>query len=177
MSNLAKLSAIIYSVGSDGINLRDLAMAMNISEAACRQLVEKLMTKFENDPNLGIEITVTDGAYRLATKTQLATEINNIISNNRPHELSTAAIEVAAIVAYNQPISRIEIDQIRGVNSSGSIKHLLDLNILVITGIKEEVGHPKLYSLSNFGLSYFNISSLDDLPKLPDTIDQNISLN
>ena len=167
VSNEAKISALIYAAGEDGIDLTTLAIQTQLSPAACRQLVEKISLAFQQNDELGIEITDNDETYRIATKPVMAELVSDYVNHNQPQNLSPAALEITAIVAYNQPIARVEIDAIRGVNSSATLHHLLELKIVEIVGEKKEVGHPKLYGVSNFGLHYFGLNSLADLPELP----------
>lgn len=166
ITNEAKITALIYAAGDSGITLTDLAEQIRISPAACRQLVEKVAARYDEDQNIGIEIKATEETYRFSTKNSVAELVSNYVWNNQPKHLSAAALEIVAIVAYNQPISRIEVDEIRGVNSSATLHHLQELNIIEVVGEKKEIGHPKLYAISNYGLNYFGLDTSDDLPKI-----------
>lgn len=168
VTNEAKITALIYAAGNKGITLTDLANQAQISPAACRQLVAKLTEQYAKDQQSGLEIQVTDETYRLATKAEVADVVNDYIWHSQPQNLSTAAIEIIAIIAYNQPIARVEIDDIRGVNSSATLRHLQELELVEVVGEKKEIGHPKLYGISNYGLNYFGLKSQNDLPQLPE---------
>lgn len=167
VTNEAKITALIYAAGSKGITLTELANHVQISPAACRQLIEKLASQYHQDTQMGLEISVTDETYRLATKGDVAELVNDYVWHGQPQRLSTAAIEIIAIIAYNQPIARVEIDAIRGVNSSATLHRLQELNLVEVVGEKQEIGHPKLYGVSNYGLKYFGLNSPKDLPELP----------
>ncbi|EHL95929.1 segregation and condensation protein B [Lentilactobacillus parafarraginis F0439] len=165
-SNLAKIKALLYASGDQGIQMREIAHRTGLELSACRQLIKKIATDFQTDPNSAFKVLVSDNTYRLGTKDDLADLVQSYVTDAKPRVLSQAALETVAIVMYNQPITRIEVDEIRGVNSSAILHRLLNQGLLVITGVKQEVGNPKQYGVTNFCLDYFGLKSLADLPPL-----------
>lgn len=177
VSNLAKVEALLYASGDQGITLRQMSQRTALTVAACRQLVERIAEQFINDGDCGLKVFVSNDVYRLGTKEALASLVEDYVNDAKPRVLSQAALETVAIIMYNQPVTRIEIDQIRGVNSSAIIHRLLNQDLIEVTGVKQEVGNPKQYGVTNFGLDYFGLKSLDDLPELPkdESLDENTS--
>jgi segregation and condensation protein B len=167
ISNLAKIEALLYASGDQGITLRQISQRTALTVAACRQLLEKIIEKYTNDEDSGLKVFVSDNVYRLGTKEQLSELVGDYVNDAKPRVLSEAALETISIIMYNQPITRIEIDQIRGVNSSAILHRLVNQDLIEVTGVKEEVGNPKQYGITNFGLDYFGLKSLKDLPPLP----------
>ncbi|WCJ51722.1 SMC-Scp complex subunit ScpB [Lentilactobacillus buchneri] len=167
ISNLAKIEALLYASGDQGITLRQMSQRTALTVAACRQLLEKIFQKYSQDQDSGLKVFVSDNVYRLGTKEELSELVGDYVNDAKPRVLSEAALETISIIMYNQPITRIEIDQIRGVNSSAILHRLVNQDLIEVTGVKEEVGNPKQYGITNFGLDYFGLKSLKDLPPLP----------
>lgn len=167
ISNLAKIEALLYASGDQGITLRQMSQRTALTVAACRQLLEKIVEKYTQDQDSGLKVFVSDNVYRLGTKEELSELVGDYVNDAKPRVLSEAALETISIIMYNQPITRIEIDQIRGVNSSAILHRLVNQDLIEVTGVKEEVGNPKQYRITNFGLDYFGLKSLKDLPPLP----------
>ncbi len=106
------------------------------------------------------------GGYQLVTHKQYEPYIKKLYVSSSRMRLSQAALETLSIIAYKQPISRPDVDSIRGVNSDGVLRTLLERDLLVITGREDQPGRPLLYGTSDEFLRYFGLNSLDDLPKL-----------
>ncbi|KRL23365.1 segregation and condensation protein B [Lentilactobacillus kisonensis DSM 19906 = JCM 15041] len=177
MSNLAKIKALLYAAGDQGITLRQIAQRASLSVAACRQLIEKIAESFVSDNDCGLQVLISNDVYRLGTKSELADLVDDYINDAKPRVLSQAALETISIIMYNQPITRIEIDEIRGVNSAAIIHRLINQGLVEMVGVKQEVGNPKQYGATNFCLDYFGLTSLADLPELPkdEPLDDNTS--
>lgn len=167
INNLAKIEALLYASGDEGISLEQIAERTGLELSACRQLVERMMQRLNQNPDTGLKVFVSNHVYRLGTKEALSDLVQDYVNDAKPRVLSQAALETIAIVMYNQPITRIEVDEIRGVNSSAILHRLLNQGLVKVTGIKQEVGNPKQYGVTNFCLDYFGLTSLADLPPLP----------
>ncbi|GHP12748.1 segregation and condensation protein B [Lentilactobacillus fungorum] len=177
VSNLAKIEALLYAAGDQGITLREVAQRTALSTAACRQLIERITEQFASNGDCGLQVLVSDDVYRLGTKDSLADLVNDYVNDAKPRVLSQAALETIAIIMYNQPVTRIEIDDIRGVNSSAIIHRLINQGLVEVAGIRQEVGNPKEYRATNFALDYFGLHSIKELPVLPsdEKLDDNTS--
>ncbi|MGE4266065.1 MAG: SMC-Scp complex subunit ScpB [Deferribacterales bacterium] len=116
-----------------------------------------------NGMSLGMKIRQVSGGFQMVTDKELFTELEPFFGE-KTETLSRASLETAAIIAYKQPITRLEIDEIRGVNSSGTVRYLLDKNLVKVTGRKDVPGKPLLYSTTKFFLEYMGINDISELP-------------
>jgi segregation and condensation protein B len=114
----------------------------------------------------GITLVEIGGGYQILSRRECAPWIDRMLRSRRKARLSRAGLETLAIVAYKQPITKVEIDSIRGVDSGGSLHTLLERNLVVIKGRGKGVGRPLLYATSPDFLSYVGINHLNDLPEL-----------
>ena len=166
---MAAIQALLYVAGDDGTTIALLAQALEMDIAPVRQLVTKLKTELAEDDTQGLMILEFGAKIKLATKPDFAPMIKNFMAGNIGQHLSQAALEVLAIVAYQQQITRIEIDEVRGVNSSGALQTLMARQMLQEQGRKEVPGRPILYGTSPYFLDYFGLTDLTQLPPLADT--------
>ncbi len=111
------------------------------------------------------------GGYQMVTRPEYGQWVRRILKKGTRPRLSRAALETLAIIAFKQPVSRVEIDFIRGVNSDGVLKSLLERELIAIAGRAETVGRPLLYKTTSEFLRYFGLNSLDELPR-PKEIDE-----
>ena len=156
------LEAMLFAVGEDGLSLEDICNILEIDEETANKELKNLENLYENR---GIELKILGNKYKLITKEEykdyikkLTEEVNN--------SLSKSALETLAIIAYNEPITRIQIDEIRGVNTSIMLRNLIAKGFIEEAGRSDLPGKPKLYKTTNHFLDYFNLSSKEDLPKL-----------
>lgn len=171
MNNLAKIESLIFVAGDEGISLEQIVDATEFDLVATKNLIKELKVKYQEDESISIMLTENESIYRLITKPQFADVLSNYFQSSVNNKLSNAGLEVLTIIAYKQPVTRVEIDKIRGVNSSGSLSKLVAFDLIKEDGRKKEIGRPMLYSTTNFFLNYFNLNSLEDLPELPDVDD------
>ena len=115
---------------------------------------------------LGIQIVETDKHYRFATREENFEAVEKLCSTTRSKGLSNSALEVLAIVAYRQPITRYEIEQIRGVNSDGPIQSLIERDLIEVQGKLDRPGRPQIYGTTHRFLANFGFKSLEDLPSM-----------
>ena len=113
--------------------------------------------------------------YKLTTRPEMSAVIEHFFQKDLTKSLSQSALEILSIIAYKQPITRIEIDEIRGVNSSGALQTLIWRGLVKIDGKKEAPGHPNLYVTSDYFLQYFGYHSLADLPLIEDFEDESVN--
>ncbi len=129
--------------------------------------IETLIEKYERDTFAFALVPISDG-YQFLTKTEYHKTISCFLQLKSQKKLSKAAMETLAIIAYKQPITKAEIEQIRGVNCDYSVQKLLEKDLIAIKGRSEAAGRPLLYSTSSFFMNYFGLSSIKDLPALKD---------
>lgn len=162
----AKIMALLFVAGDQGIKEKDLAGLLEIDSAALRQNIEELKIKLMTDVDSGIQLVDFNDVYKLVTKNEFAELLTKYFKAGLGSKLSQAALEVLSIIAYRQPITRIEIDEIRGVQSSGSLNTLLMRKLIKENGKKNVPGHPNLYVLTDEFFDYFGIKSIEELPKI-----------
>lgn len=166
MSNLSQIEGLLFISGDEGITVADLAKITGFMKPAVVTLLTQLQHKYETDDDCALVLLHSGNTYRLATKRELAPTMKRYFEVPLTVPLSQALLEVLAIVAYRQPITRLEIDDIRGVQSSGSIQKLLVRGLIETSGRLDAPGRPFLYKTTSSFLDYFGLTSLDDLPPL-----------
>lgn len=135
-----------------------------------KQAVYSLKEEYES-LNRGLRINEVAGGFRIATDASLAIWLNRLYKSRFTEKLTKPSLETLSIIAYKQPITRVEIEQIRGVNVDGVIKTLLERELIRIVGRKETLGRPLLYGTTNQFLEYFGLNSLSELPRLAEVGD------
>lgn len=177
MNNLQQIEALLFISGDSGINESQLSDITGFSRPAIREIIASLNKKYASDESTALEILYAGNSYKLVTKKELSSLLAKYFEAPLQSRLSAAALEILTIVAYRQPITRVEIDQIRGVQSGGSIQNLVLRDLIEVTGRLEEPGRPKLYGTTSEFLDYFGLSKISDLPKLPDVKDGEEKIN
>jgi len=162
---LGALEGILFVVGDEGINLNTLCSIMDIEESYAKELLLTLKKNYENDDR-GLRISYLGDAFKLTTKQEHKDYYEKLVVNPETNTLSQAALEVLAIVAYNQPITRSEIDELRGVSCSYTIRKLLAKGLLKESGKSDMPGRPNLYKTTSEFLDYFGLATLSDLPDI-----------
>ena len=163
MSHLASIEALLFVAGEDGLSLRQLAELTQLSASALSQQLEKLAEKYTADDDSALCLVETGKTYKLLTKERHAEILRLYSSTPINQSLSRASLEVLSIIAYKQPITRVEVDEIRGVNSSGAITKLQAFDLIREDGKKEVLGRPNLYVTTDYFLDYMGINRLEEL--------------
>lgn len=145
-------------------------MIIGVNEHTLKQMVNDLMEEYHQKKS-GIQIIEVANGYQFATNPEYAEYIEKLQKMPRNVGLSQAAIETLAIVAYKQPITKAEIEALRGVSIESSLATLVDKGLIEETGRKETPGRPILYGTTKRFLKYFGLKDLNDLPKVPEWID------
>lgn len=175
MNKLAVLEGLLFIVGDDGLTLNQMIDILEITNEEAKELLNKLKEKYEK-PDSGIRINFLGNTFKLTTKKEHREYFQKLIENEDSNVLSQAALETLAIVAYNQPITRLEVNEIRGVDSAQMIRKLTAKGLLKEAGRSDAVGRPILYATTSEFLDYFGLSTIEDLPKIeefkPEEADQ-----
>jgi segregation and condensation protein B len=127
--------------------------------------ISNIQAKY-NTPNLSVEVVKLNNAYQFLTKKKYHAVISLLQMQRSKKKLSQAALETLAIIAYKQPVTKTDVEQIRGVNCDYSIQKLLEKELIAITGKSESVGKPILYGTSSLFMDYFGINNITELPQL-----------
>lgn len=170
-SKEANLEALLYAAGDNGLEEQNLIEMLEIDGETLDKAAENLQRKLTKNSDSGLQLIHIAHTYKLTTSPQTAKIIEKYFQKDLTKNLSQSALEILAIVAYRQPITRVEIDDIRGVNSSGALQTLVWRGLIKADGKKDAPGHPKLYVTTDYFLQYFNYHSLADLPLIEDFAD------
>lgn len=169
MNYSAIIEGLLFISGDDGLTIEQLSNIMEISVDDIQQYIDDLSNKYNNE-NSGITINKLGNSYKLTTKKEYKKYFEKIAETSVTSNLSQSCLETLAIIAYNEPITRIEIDGLRGVNSSHLVRKLVALGLIKDAGKSSLPGKPLLYKTTNEFLDCFGLSSIDELPKLDDDI-------
>ncbi|AST98695.1 SMC-Scp complex subunit ScpB [Shouchella clausii] len=164
-SKLAKIEGLLFVTGDDGISPTEMAELVEISEDEVIQLLEVLSEQMAKEER-GIRLARLANRYRLTTKVEHADMYKKLASSPIHGGLSRAALETLAIVAYKQPITRAEIDEVRGVKSEKALQSLVSKLLIEECGRASGTGRAILYGTTPYFLDHFGLESLADLPDL-----------
>lgn len=164
------IESIIF-VSDKPVKLSNLkSFFKDLKPSELEKIIDDLIDEWKN-LNRGFKLEKVSGGYHFRTRSEYSREILDFNKEIKKFKLSRAALEVVAIAAYKQPVTKVEIDQIRGVDSSGVVNLLLEKRLLEIKGRKEVPGRPFLYSTTDEFLETFGLNSLKDLPSVKELED------
>ena len=149
------------------LGVKDAAEVLEADKNEVRSLFKELQTEYEQEGR-GIRIREVDGAFGYVTYVENDIFVKKLCTPVRVRRLSQAALEVLAIIAYRQPVTRSEIDSIRGIKSERVIDNLIDKGLVEVTGRSEGIGRPLIYATTKEFLKKFGFTSLKDLPEVPE---------
>jgi len=161
----AVIEGLIFISGNDGITIDSIAKITELDINEIKNILEEIKKDLE-DPNKGIKLIILGNHYKFTTKEEHKEYYKKLVDVELDSNLSQSALETLAIIAYNQPITRIEIDEIRGVNSSYVMRKLMIKGLIEDIGRSELPGRPKQYIVTDLFLDHFGLESTDDLPDL-----------
>lgn len=167
MNKQAILEGLLFVVGEDGLNLEQIMDVLEIEEEEAKELIMSLRDSY-NEPNRGIRIDFLGNKIKLTTKREHKEFYKKLIENPETNTLSQAALETLAIIAYNEPITRAEVDDLRGVSTSQMIRKLVAKGLIKESGRSHLPGRPILYSTTSEFLDYFGLSKIEELPDISD---------
>lgn len=162
---IAALEGLLFICGDEGLTLKQISEVLDINKNEAKDLVQKLYNDLDN-PNRGIKMEYLGGKFKLTTKIEHSKFYEKLVYNEQEKKLSESALQVLSIIAYNQPISRVQVDKIRGISSAYIFRKLLIKNLIEECGKSEEPGKPTLYKVTNIFLDYFGLGSIKDLPEI-----------
>lgn len=162
------LEAILFAIG-EPISVNEIAKNLNINTTDAKDLLEKLQEKYKNS-NRGIQLIQIQSKYQLGTKTEYYHYIDGFLIERNKSGLSQAALETVSIIAYKQPVTRIEIEKIRGVKSSSALQTLIDRNLVKEAGRLDAPGKPILYETTADFLKYAGITTIEELPSFEEFV-------
>ncbi len=163
---LGILEGLLFAVGDEGITTMQAEYVLEVNELEVKALMIELKGRYEQ-LNSGLDIIEVGDVFKLTTKKSHALYLKRLIQNPNQRGLSNAALEVLAIIAYRQPITRHEIEQIRGSSSENVLRRMLTFSLIEEAGRLDAPGRPILFKTTDDFLDYFGISTLEELPQLP----------
>ena len=168
MNDLAMIEAILFVAGDDGLTLEELSKLTDKTLDAMTILIEDLAIKYHNDEESGVLLIETANKFQIVTKKEYADAIKRYAQSPFSQTLSRPLLETLAIIAYRQPVTRIEIEEIRGVQVTGNLQKLRTRQLIEEAGRLDKPGKPLLYGTTSYFLDYFGINSIEELPELVD---------
>lgn len=170
MNKLGIIEGILFVVGDEGITLDNLCKVMEINIEEAKELLLKLKSRYESD-EYGIRISYLGDAFKLTTKEEHKEYYQKLVDTPEANTLSPTSLEVLAIIAYNQPITRVEIDEMRGVASAHIIRRLVAKGLVKEAGKSKMPGRPNLYRTTHEFLDAFGLASLSELPEVENNVE------
>ena len=164
---MSRIEALLFVVGDDGMTARQLAQYLEVEVIDVEAGLSELETKYNETEEHGITVKQLAGTYQLTTKQSVADTIKKLVENPTSQVLTSASLEVLAIIAYKQPITRAEVEDLRGVKSERPIQTLVSRALVQEVGRAERTGRAILYGTTKEFLNYFGLKDISELPPLP----------
>ena len=160
----AVVEAVLFTMGKS-VELRQLAIATGQSEEETRQAVERLKARYDKEER-GMEIIELEGSYQMCTRTGFYENLIRVAASPKKQVLSEVVLETLSIIAYKQPVTKMEIEKIRGVKSDHAVNRLVEYNLVQEVGRLDAPGHPALFATTEEFLRRFGIGSTENLPDM-----------
>ena len=161
-----RIEAILFVAG-EAVSIKDMAKALAVGEKELKTALDKIGSEYDYEQR-GFMLKRFGDKVQLATRPLYAEDVLRLLQPVQQQSLSQAAMETLAVVAYRQPVTRAEIEQIRGVKCDYSLQSLTTKGLIQEAGRKDTIGRPILYATTDTFLSHFGIATLEDLPPLPE---------
>ena len=168
----AVIEGMLFVVGDDGLSIEQLSNLLEVSDDEVKQLIRNLQEEYRSDKR-GIRIDFLGDKIKLTTKKEHHQYYQKLLMNESSTSLSQAALETLAIIAYNQPITRIKIDNLRGIASGQMIRKLVAKGFVKEAGRSDLPGRPIIYETTSEFLDYFGLASINDLPDISEFMTHN----
>jgi len=162
---LGILEGLLFAVGDEGVSLTQLATVLELGHYEIEVLIGELRTRYE-DAQYGLAISEMASVYKMVTKKDHASYFKKLLESPHQKTLSPAALEVLAIIAYKQPITRAELEAIRGVSNDSVMKKLLMFDLIEEAGRITAPGRPMQFQTTDAFLDYFGIKTIEELPEV-----------
>ncbi|MBP5649352.1 MAG: SMC-Scp complex subunit ScpB [Clostridia bacterium] len=163
------LESLLFLSG-DPLSISSIADSLEFQKSEVRASIKRLKEKYSGD--CGIHLIEYNGKIQFSTNPKYEKEVTKILSPIREKELSNAIMETVSIIAYRQPVTKLEVESIRGVNCDYAMQALLKYNLIEIVGKKDSIGHPNLYGTTDEFLKRFRIEKIEDLPDYNELIEK-----
>lgn len=158
------IEAVLFAMGNP-VSLKELSELLCLTEKELKGILEEMALEYENSSR-GLYLAIFNNKVQLSTKPEYGDYVKRLVKPESRQNLSQAALETLSIVAYKQPITKVEIDELRGVRSDRAIATLIEKDLIRENGRKETTGRPILYCTTEDFLKYFGFKNIDELPEL-----------
>ncbi|AOA03912.1 MAG: SMC-Scp complex subunit ScpB [Carnobacterium sp.] len=166
MNEIGAVETLLFVAGDEGLSLEEIATVLECTTQFAFQLLTQLQKNYESSKASGLMLLEVGNHYQLATKKEYAGIIKKYAVSPLSTNLSQAALETLAIIAYKQPLTRMEIDEIRGVQTSGALQKLLLRGLIEDKGRVNGPGRAILYGTTNYFMDYFGLKNIKELPAI-----------
>ena len=160
----AIIEAILFTMG-ESVELEKIADAIELDKKETQKIIEQMMEHYKDD-SIGMQIIELDGAYQMCTKSEMYEYLIRIAKQPKRHALTDVLLETLSIIAYKQPITKVEIEKIRGVSCDHAVSKLVEYNLVCELGRLDAPGRPLLFGTTEEFLRSFGVQSLGELPGL-----------
>ncbi|MDD3252819.1 MAG: SMC-Scp complex subunit ScpB [Lachnospiraceae bacterium] len=160
----AIVEAVLFTMGNS-VELRQLAIAIDQSEKVAKRVVERVKARYERE-NRGMQIIELDTAYQMSTRAQYYENLIRVASAPKKHILTDVVLETLSIIAYKQPVTKVEISKIRGVSSDHAVNRLVEYGLVYEAGRMDAPGRPALFATTEEFLRRFGVGNMTDLPTM-----------
>ena len=167
----AVIEGLLFVVGDDGLDLDEISKILEISKDETKELIKELQNDYQSSDR-GIRIDFLGDKLKLTTKKEHNIYYQKLLTTEDNNNLSQAALETLAIIAYNQPITRVKVDELRGISNNHIIRKLVAKGLIKEGGRSNMPGRPILYETTSEFLDYFGLSSIEDLPDMRDFLEE-----
>ncbi|MFE8695599.1 SMC-Scp complex subunit ScpB [Cytobacillus sp. FJAT-53684] len=165
------IESLLFAAGDEGLSLKQIALVLEVDEQQAEAIIKELIKDYNEDLMRGITIVELADTFQLATKKENSAYLKRLVTTPTAATLSQAALETLAIIAYKQPITRTEIEEIRGVKTERPIHTLAAKALIKEVGRAEGTGRAFLYGTTKEFLDYFGLKRIEELPPLPEKVD------
>ncbi len=161
----AIIESVLFTMG-ESVEADRLSQVLEVKPKEVKALIAELKEDYDADPSKGVTIMELDGAYQMCSKPEMYDWLIKIAATPRRYTLTDSLLETLSIVAYKQPVTRIEIEKIRGVSCDHAINRLIEFDLITEVGRMDAPGKPILFGTTEQFLRSFGVTSLEDLPKM-----------
>ena len=171
MNLKAVIEGLLFVVGDDGLDLEEISRILEKSKDETKELIKELQNSYQSAER-GIRVDFLGDKLKLTTKKEHNMYYQKLLTNGDSNNLSQAALETLAIIAYNQPITRVKVDELRGISNNHIIRKLVAKGLIKESGRSSLPGRPILYETTSEFLDYFGLASINDLPDMRDFLQE-----
>lgn len=170
------IEGLLFIKGEEGLTIEYLSIFLDINKKDAENVLNIFKTDYNSKEDTALIIKKFGNIYKMMVKEDIYTKIKDGIESKKMTKLSKSALETLAIIAYNQPISKLEIEKIRGVNSDFIVNTLVDKELICSNKVLDKIGKPKLYETTDLFLDIFGLESINELPNIENNnIDNNLN--